>query len=84
MEHGQYASAAGSELEGVAMSFGKMNAFIDIVRTNQTKDADGFVTSNDTVLTNVRAYMEERHGTVQCSGRTGRRFPQLLACSDFG
>ena len=45
------------------MSFGKMNDFIDIVETEQTKDDAGFVTSNDTVLASVRAYKEERHGT---------------------
>ena len=45
------------------MSFGKMNAFIDIVQTDQTKDADGFVTSSDTVLASVRAYKEDRYGS---------------------
>ena len=51
------------------MSFGKMNTFIDIVQTNQTKDADGFVTSNDTVLASVRAYKEDRHGTTTWANR---------------
>ncbi|OCN02992.1 phage head-tail adapter protein [Clostridium sp. W14A] len=44
------------------MSFGKMNTFIDVIQTEQTKDADGFVTSTDTVLASVRAYREDRHG----------------------
>ncbi|WP_330593679.1 head-tail adaptor protein [Caproicibacter fermentans] len=44
------------------MSFGKMNAFIDIIQTEQSKDTEGFVTSTDTVLASVRAYREDRHG----------------------
>jgi len=45
------------------MSFGKMNAFIDIVETDLSKDDAGFVTSSDVVLASVRAYKEERHGS---------------------
>jgi head-tail adaptor len=45
------------------MSLGKMNAFIDIVEVNITKDSEGFANSTDRVLASVRAYMEERHGT---------------------
>jgi len=45
------------------MSFGKMNAFIDIVETSLTKDSEGFSTSTDTIIASVRAYQEERHGT---------------------
>ena len=45
------------------MAFGKMNSFIDIVTTAPIKDAEGFVTTGDTVLASVRAYKEERHGT---------------------
>ena len=51
------------------MSFGKMNSFIDIVQTEQTKDADGFTETTDTVLASVRAYKEERHGNVQWANR---------------
>lgn len=51
------------------MSFGKMNSFIDIVRTKQSKDADGFATSVDTVIASVRAYKEERHGTKMWANR---------------
>jgi hypothetical protein len=51
------------------MSFGKMSAFIDIVRTDQTKDADGFVTSTDTMLASVRAYREDRHGNEMWANR---------------
>jgi len=45
------------------MSYGKMNKFIEILTTAPTKDAEGFATSGDTVLANVRAYKEDRHGT---------------------
>ena len=51
------------------MSFGKMNYFIDIVQTDQTKDDAGFATSSDTVLASVRAYKDDRHGTVQWANR---------------
>ena len=51
------------------MSFGKMNTFIDIVQTDQTKDDTGFVTSSDTVLASVRAYKEDRHGTTIWANR---------------
>jgi len=49
--------------EGVSMSFGKMNTFIDIVSTVSMKDAEGFATTVDTVLASVRAYREGRHGS---------------------
>ena len=45
------------------MSFGKMNAFIDIIETELTKDGEGFSTSTDKIIASVRAYQEERHGT---------------------
>ena len=51
------------------MSFGKMNSFIDIIQTEQTKDTDGFAITTDTVLASVRAYKEERHGNVQWANR---------------
>ena len=51
------------------MSFGKMSAIIDVIRTEQTKDADGFVTSTDTVLASVRAYREDRHGNELWANR---------------
>ena len=51
------------------MSFGKMNAFIDIVATEPVKDAEGFVSVGDTVLASVRAYKEDRHGNVQWANR---------------
>jgi len=45
------------------MSFGKLNAFIEIVSSKQTKDAEGFAASGDTVLANVRAYFEPKNST---------------------
>ena len=51
------------------MSFGKMNAFIDIVSTESVKDADGFTTQTDTVLARVRAYREDRHGNEVWANR---------------
>jgi head-tail adaptor len=44
------------------MSYGKMNQFIEILSTAPTKDAEGFANPGDTVLANVRAYREDRHG----------------------
>jgi len=45
------------------VSFGKLNAFIEIVSSKPTKDAEGFATSGDTVLANVRAYFEPKNST---------------------
>ena len=45
------------------MSFGKMNGFADIVKTNQVKDSEGFAHSEDEVLASVRVYREGRHGS---------------------
>ena len=63
MEYGQSASTARPGLEGVSMSFGKMNTFIDIISTDSVKDADGFVNHGDTVLASVRAYFEQKNST---------------------
>ena len=69
MEYGQSAVATGSELEGVTMSFGKMNTLVDIVNTTPMKDAEGFVVSDDTMLATVRAYREEKHGNESWANR---------------
>ena len=45
------------------MSFGKMNAFAEIVTTTPTKDAEGFAVKGDTTLANVRAYFEPKNST---------------------
>ena len=51
------------------MSFGKMNTFIKIIRTTQSKDSEGFASVSDTTLANVRAYYEQRHGSEQWTNR---------------
>ena len=45
------------------MSYGKMNSFIDIITTAPVRDAEGFVSTGDTILASVRAYKEDRRGT---------------------
>lgn len=42
-----------------------MNTFIDIITTALVKDADGFVTSGDTILASVRAYKETRNTSAK-------------------
>jgi len=39
-----------------------MNTFIEIISTAPAKDAEGFVTTGDTILASVRAYRENRQG----------------------
>ena len=63
MEYSQPAVAPGQKLEGVTMSFGKMNKFAEIVRPVKTKDNEGFATVSDEVLASVRVYREDRHGS---------------------
>lgn len=45
------------------MSFGKMNVFIEIASPEPSKDAEGFVTSNYSILARVRAYFEQKNST---------------------
>ena len=45
------------------MSYGKMNAFAEIVTTTPTKDAEGFAVKGDTTLANVRVYFEPKNST---------------------
>ena len=49
------------------MSFGKMNARIQIIQKQTTKDADGFKSENDVVVASVHAYREGRHGSEKWS-----------------
>ena len=51
------------------MSFGKMNAFIDIIRPMITKDSDGFKVTSYEILASVRAYREGRHGSERRANR---------------
>ena len=53
----------------IIMSYGKMNAFIDIVLTTTIKDEEGFTTQGDSILASVRAYREGRHGTQKWANR---------------
>ena len=69
MEHSQYAPAARPGLEGVSMSFGKMNTFIDITERQTIKDAEGFSAETDVILASVRAYREGRHGNEKWANR---------------
>jgi head-tail adaptor len=45
------------------MSFGKMNTKIKIISSAPTRDAEGFATSGDTVIAEVRAYFEPKNST---------------------
>ena len=69
MGYGQSASAARPGLEGVSMSFGKMNTFIDITQKVTKKDAEGFLTEVDNIVASVRAYREGQHGNEKWANR---------------
>lgn len=51
------------------MSFGQMIAPIDIISKTPGKDAEGFVTQGETTLASIRAYKEDRHGSVAWKNR---------------
>ena len=51
------------------MSFGKMNSAITIICVEQGTDAAGFAAPRDVVLASVRAYKEDRHGSVKWANR---------------
>ena len=69
MEYGQPFTPAGPGLEGVIMSYGKMNTFIDIVEKVTTKDQEGFRTEVDNTIASVKAYREGRHGNEKWANR---------------
>lgn len=69
MEHGESAASARPGLEGVIMSYGKMNSFIDLIEKQTVKDAEGFSTETDVILASVRAYREGRHGNEKWANR---------------
>jgi len=48
---------------------GKMNSAITIIRVEQGTDAAGFAAPRDVVLASVRAYKEDRHGSVKWANR---------------
>ncbi len=51
------------------MSFGKMDAFIDIVRVKRDTDSEGFKEGTEEILASVRAYREGRHGSEKWASR---------------
>ncbi len=51
------------------MSFGQMNAFVEIIRPFVTTDAAGFFHETDEVVANIRAYREGKHGTEKRANR---------------
>jgi len=69
VEYGQSFTPAGPGLEGVIMSYGKMNTFIDIVEKVTTKDQEGFRTEVDNIIASVKAYREGRHGNEKWANR---------------
>ena len=69
MEYGQHAPSPGPGLEGVEMSYGKRNTFIDIIERITLKDAEGFRTQGDQIIASVRAYREGRHGNEKWANR---------------
>ena len=93
MDYRKSAVAARPGLEGITMSLGKMNTFIEIIQTAPTRDPEGFVTTGDTILASVRAYKEDRHGNEDWSNRAAfstasslfrfRTIPELLVTSEM-
>ena len=69
MEYSQPFTPAGPGLEGVIMSYGKMNTFIDIIEKVTMKDAEGFRTEVDNIIASVKAYREGRHGNEKWANR---------------
>lgn len=51
------------------MSLGKMNVQIEIFKVDSTKDAEGFVAKDEQLLTSMRAYKENRHGSEAWKNR---------------
>ena len=51
------------------MSFGKMSTHISIALEMVTKDAEGFATKKDSILTSIHAYREGRHGSQKWVNR---------------
>ena len=45
------------------MSFGKLNAFIEIISAQSVKDSDGFAVKSDNIIASVRAYFEPKNTT---------------------
>ena len=69
MAYGQPLTSAGPGLEGVIMSYGKMNTFIDIIERVTMKDHEGFKAEVDNIIASVKAYREGRHGNEKWANR---------------
>jgi head-tail adaptor len=50
-------------------ALGRMTTPITILRVEQGTDAAGFAAPRDVVLASVRAYFEQRHGSVRWANR---------------
>ena len=50
-------------MEGVSMSFGRMNIPSSIVEEVSVKNSEGFASKQDVTLASVRMYREGRHGS---------------------
>ena len=51
------------------MSFGKMNEFIELLRTGTRTDEEGFGVTEEEVLASVRAYREPRNASQRWVNR---------------
>ncbi len=51
------------------MSFGKMKTIIEIYETITVKDHEGFAQKENRLLTTIRAYKEDRHGSEAWKNR---------------
>lgn len=51
------------------MSLGKMNVQIEIFSTVSVRDEEGFATEEEQLLTSMRAYKENRHGSEAWKNR---------------
>ena len=69
MEYSQPFTPPRPGLEGVIMSYGKMNTFIDIIEKVTMKDHEGFKTEVDNIIASVKAYREGRHGNEKWANR---------------
>lgn len=47
------------------MSYGKMNGFLTIIDKTLGTDDEGFKTSTEKVIAQVRCYREPRHGSIR-------------------
>lgn len=51
------------------MSLGKMNSFIEIYEEVSIRDTEGFVTKQEILVTSMRAYKENQHGSEAWKNR---------------